>query len=229
MSGSGRKTTFLTLDEGNRAPSAYHVDQHSISIRARQEHKGGPTVTSEKMRVQAFTQTKQQARSVASVLQAHVKSTALSDPITGVEGPPTLDPATALRLQIADGLASPVAKYGFGHVEASREAIGRGNPHISGGTVSFAKPGSKLSDFDEVVAVTKKRNEVVGATKKRKKEDRKALDAPMTKKSKSLTPPIVDFTTDEMPPETHEFNEHALRMQTAFMQDLMTRKETDEI
>lgn len=219
MSGSGRKTTFLTLDEGNRAPSAYHVDEHSISIRARQEHKGGPTVTSEKMRVQAFTQTKQQARTVASVLQAHVESTVLSDPITGVKSPPTLDPATALRLEIADGLASPMASYGFGHVEASREAIGKGNPHISGGTVSFAKPGSKLSDFDEVV----------GATKKRKKEDRKATGAPMTKKSKSLTPPIVDFTTDVMPPETREFNEHALRMQTAFMQDLMTRKETDEI
>jgi hypothetical protein len=219
MSGSGRKTTFLTFDEGNRAPSAYHVDEHSISIRARQEHKGGPTVTSEKMRVQAFTQTKQQARSVASVLQAHVESTALSDPITGVKSPPTLDPATALRLQIADGLASPMASYGFGHVEASREAIGKGNPHISGGTVSFAKPGSKLSDFDEVEA----------ATRKRKKEDRKALDAPKTKKNKSLTPPIVDFTTDVMPPATKEFNEHALRMQSAFMQDLMTRKETDEI
>ncbi len=219
MSGSGRKTTFLTFDEGNRAPSAYHVDQHSMSIRARQEHKSGPTVTSEKMRVQAFTRTKQQARSVASILQAHVESTALSDPITGVKGPPTLDPATALRLEIADGLASPMASYGFGHVEASRDAIGKGNPHISGGTVSFAKQDSKLSDFDEVVA----------ATKKRKKEDRKALDAPKTKKTKHLTPPIVDFTTDVMPPATKEFNEHALRMQTAFMQDLMSRKEADEI
>jgi hypothetical protein len=220
MSGSGRKTTFLTFDEGNRAPSAYHVDEHSIAIRARQEHKGGPTVTSEKMRVQAFTQTKKQARTVASILQAHVESTALSDPITGVKGPPTLDPATALRLEIADGLASPMASYGFGHVEASRDAIGKGNPHISGGTVSFAKPDSKLSDFDEVVAVTKKR----------KKEERKAVaDPPKAKKSKHLMPPIVDFTTEVMPPATREFNEHALTMQTWFMQNLMARKETDEI
>jgi hypothetical protein len=220
MSGSDRKTTFLTLDEGKRAPSAYHVDQHSYSIRARQEHKSGATLTSEKMRVQAFTRTKPQARMVADILEAHVKSTALSDPITGVKAPPTLDPATALRLEIADGLASPMASFGFGHLEASRDAIGKGNPHYSGGTVSFAKPGSRLADFDEVARVANKR----------KQEERKAkADVRSSKKSKHLTPPIVDSTTDAMPPATMEFNEHALRMQTAFMQDLMTRKVTDDV
>jgi len=192
MSGTGRQTTFLTLDEGHRAPSAYHVDAQSVSVRARQEHRSGPTVTSEKMRVQAFTKTKEQARIVADIISDHSQQSGI-------------DPATALRLAIADGLAVPTAFHGAAHVEASRDEIGKGNPHISGGLVSFAAKGSPLSSFDTVAL----------NTELRKKQ---------AKKHKPMNPTITTTTTHQPPAQTLEFNQNALEMQHAFMQDLMTPK-----
>lgn len=195
MSGSGRDTkltTFLTHDDGHRAPSAYSVDAQSVSVRARQEHRSGPTTTSEKMRVQAFTKTKAQARVVADIVADHAQQ-------------PGIDPAMALRLAIADGLASPTASFGAGHVEASRSAVGKGNPHVSGGTVSFPAPSSPLSDFTRVAATTEQRRQ-------------------QAKSKTELSPPITESTTEVPPPQTQAFNAQALQLQQSFMKDLMTPK-----
>lgn len=196
MSGSGRDTkltTFLTHDDGHRAPSAYHVDQHSVSVRARQEHRSGPTMTSEKMRVQAFAKTKEQARIVSDIVKDHVQQTGI-------------DPAMALRLAIADGLVSPTASFGAGHVEASRDKVGKGNPHISGGTVSFPESGSPLSDFTQVQATTEERRS-------------------QAKSKTALSAPITTTTTSVLPPQTQAFNEQALQLQQDFMKDLLGSKD----
>lgn len=192
MSGSGRdtkKTTFLTTESG-RAPSAYHVDLQSHSQRVRQEHRNGPTVTSEKRRVQAFTQTKQMAHAVSQLVK-------LDSRRLGV------DPEFALRLQIMDGLASPVIASGKGHLEVSDKAFGKGNPHVSGGTVMFPAHGSPLEDFDQLAAKTKVRKREVKAHKS------------------VLTPPVKQSMSHQSTPQADVYNQEALRAQSAFASSIL--------
>ncbi|XHS79552.1 hypothetical protein ACFJGW_06140 [Burkholderiaceae bacterium UC74_6] len=133
----GRETTFLTKED-DRAPSAYHIDEHGGTQRIRQQHRDGPTVTPRKQRVQAFTDTKKQANALVRFVDAR------PDPTDH-----------ALRLEIMDGMASPRVAAGRHHVEATVSDKRRGNVHISGGVVRFAEPLSQLADFDSI----KDRNE----------------------------------------------------------------------
>lgn len=139
-SGQRGTTTFLTLDEGNRAPSAYKVDIAHNSVgqsqRARQEHPHGPAVTRKHNAVHGFTADKKGAKTLTNLMKTSIAR--------------GLDPQTALRMEILDGHASPRAKAGNGHVEAFDTAPGRGNPHRSGGTVMFASSRGPLSDFAAV-------------------------------------------------------------------------------
>ncbi len=128
----GRETTFLTKED-DRAPSAYHIDAHGGTQRIRQQHRDGPAITPRKQRVQAFTDTKQQADAVVRFVNAR-------------PGPTD----EALRLEILDGMASPRLAAGRHHVEATVTDRGRGNVHVSGGVVRFAEPLSRLADFDTV-------------------------------------------------------------------------------
>lgn len=192
MSGNGRDTkltTFLTTESG-RAPSAYHVDPQSQSQRARQEHPHGPTVTSEKRRIQAFTQTKEMAHAVSQLVQHDSRR-------LGV------DPEFALRLQIMDGLASPLIAAGKAHLEVSDGAFGQGNPHVSGGTVTFPAKDSPLSDFNQVVA----------ATQARKQQVRAGYGV--------LTPPVTQSMSQAITPQADAFNREALRAQHAFASALL--------
>jgi hypothetical protein len=195
MSGSGRDTkltTFLTTESG-RAPSAYHVDLQSVSQRARQEHRSGPTLTSEKLRLQAFTQTKHLAKAVSKLVQSDSRR-------LGV------DPEFALRLQIMDGLASPMIQSGKAHLEVSHSAFGKGNPHVSGGTVMFPAKDSPLSNFDQVAATTSLRRGQIRA------------------KSAVKTPPITQSMSPLTTPQAQAFNEEALRAQHGFAQALLKGK-----
>lgn len=192
MSGSGRDTkltTFLTT-EGGRAPSAYHVDLQSVSQRARQEHRSGPTLTSEKLRIQSFTQTKHMAQVVSQLVQHDSERLGVG-------------PEFALRLQIMDGLASPMIESGKGHLEVSHSAFGKGNPHVSGGTVMFPAKDSPLSNFDQVAANTSLREKQV------------------RKQSPVLAPPITQTMSAQITPQAQAFNEEALRVQQAFAQSLL--------
>lgn len=192
MSGSGRDTkltTFLTT-EGGRAPSAYHVDLQSVSQRARQEHRSGPTLTSEKLRIQAFTQTKHMAKVVSQMVQHDSQR-------LGV------DPEFALRLQIMDGLASPVIESGKAHLEVSQNAFGKGNPHVSGGTVMFPAKDSPLSNFDQVASNTSLRRGQLRA------------------KSSVVAPPITQSMSTRITPQAEAFNDEALRAQHGFAQSLL--------
>lgn len=192
MSGSGRDTkltTFLTT-EGGRAPSAYHVDLQSVSQRARQEHRRGPTLTSEKLRIQSFTQTKHMAQVVSQLVQHDSERLGVG-------------PEFALRLQIMDGLASPMIESGKGHLEVSHSTFGKGNPHVSGGTVMFPAKDSPLSNFDQVAA----------NTSLREKQARK--------QSPVLAPPITLTMSAQITPQAQAFNEEALRAQQGFTQSLL--------
>lgn len=194
MSGSGRDTkltTFLTTENG-RAPSAYHVDLQSVSQRARQEHRSGPTLTSEKLRIQAFTQTKQMAKAVSKLVQHDSQR-------LGV------DPEFALRLQIMDGLASPTIQAGKAHLEVSQSAFGKGNPHVSGGTVMFPAKDSPLSNFDQVAATTSMRRGQIRARS-------------------AVTPPIAQSMSSQITPQAEAFNDEALRAQHGFAQSLLKGK-----
>lgn len=192
MSGSGRDTkltTFLTA-EGGRAPSAYHVDLQSVSQRARQEHRSGPTLTSEKLRIQSFTQTKHMAQVVSQLVQHDSERLGVG-------------PEFALRLQIMDGLASPMIESGKGHLEVSHSAFGKGNPHVSGGTVMFPAKGSPLSNFDHVATNTSLRSDQVKTH------------------SPVLAPPITQAMSTRITPQAQAFNEEALRAQQEFAQSLL--------
>lgn len=192
MSGSGRDTkltTFLTTEDG-RAPSAYHVDLQSVSQRSRQEHRSGPTLTSEKLRIQSFTQTRHMARVVSQLVQHDSERLGVG-------------PEFALRLQIMDGLASPMIESGKGHLEVSHSAFGKGNPHVSGGTVMFPAKDSPLSNFDQVAA----------NTSLREKHARK--------QSPVLAAPITQAMSTQITPQAQAFNEEALRAQQGFAQSLL--------
>lgn len=192
MSGSGRDTkltTFLTTENG-RAPSAYHVDLQSVSQRARQEHRSGPTLTSEKLRIQSFTQTKHMAKVVSHLVQHDSERLGVG-------------PEFALRLQIMDGLASPMIESGKGHLEVSHSEFGKGNPHVSGGTVMFPAKDSPLSDFSQVASNTSLRRQQI------------------KKKSPVLAPPITQAMSTQITPQAQAFNEEALRAQQGFAQSLL--------
>ncbi|MBL8473637.1 MAG: hypothetical protein KF778_07805 [Rhodocyclaceae bacterium] len=184
MSGP-RKTTFLTTEQG-RAPSAYHVSETGDTQRVRQEHKHGPTVTSEKRRIQAFTATKD----MAWVVHDNVKDTVEKRGYS-VEA--------ALRLEIMDGLASPLVASGRGHVEVSEGNIGKGNPHVSGGTVAFPAKGSPLENYDALKQ----------ATQQRKHSIPNAPSPQSTTMSKQITP------------QAQEFNRRALAEQQTFAQAVL--------
>lgn len=140
MSSGRPKTTFLT-EEDDRAPSAYHMDQHGAIQRARQEHRDGPTLTRRAERVQAFTPSKNMAHTVARIVSDDSQRLGVT-------------PDFALRLAILDGLAKPTVKANMGHLEASSNDLGRGNPHVSGGLTKFPQTGSPLEDFREVAENT---------------------------------------------------------------------------
>jgi hypothetical protein len=182
--GSGKRTTFLTSESG-RAPSAYHVDDQGQTQRARQQHDHGATVTSKKVRFQAFTDTKKQAHAVANVVKEDSRRL-------------NIPPSAALKLAALDGLAKVRLKHGASHVEASDSAIGRGNPHVSGGSVTFPQSGSPLADFSQVVATTRAR--ATGA---------------------SSAPPITGSTQSQLTPEAQAFNRSAIEQQTGFAKRLL--------
>lgn len=140
MSSGRPKTTFLT-EEDERAPSAYHMDEHGAIQRARQEHRDGPTLTRRAERVQAFAPSKDMAHKVAKIV---------SDDSQRFD----VTPDFALRLAILDGLVKPTVQANMGHLEASSSDIGRGNPHVSGGLTKFPRKGSPLEDFQSVASNT---------------------------------------------------------------------------
>lgn len=191
-----RQTTFLThetrAEKQPRAPSAYHVQTDGDTIgdsqRARQQHKSGAKLTSEKHRVHAFTQTKQQQMAVSS-LTADMASTG------------QMDAQTALRLNIMDGLASPTAFHGAQHIETSRSAVGKGNPHFSGGTVTFPQTGTPLADFDAVANRTQQMRS-------------------QHKKGQTVSPPITGGM-DSDPAPAKQFNQAALKEQQRFAQSIL--------
>ncbi|MES2670098.1 MAG: hypothetical protein V4673_06720 [Pseudomonadota bacterium] len=192
MSGSGRDTkltTFLTTEHG-RAPSAYHVDLQSVSQRARQEHRSGPTLTSEKLRIQAFTQTKQMAKAVSKLVKHDSRR-------LGV------DPEFALRLQIMDGLASPTIQAGKAHLEVSHSEFGKGNPHVSGGAVMFPARDSPLSNFDQVAATTSMRRGQIRA--------RSAVTPPITQTMSPQITPQAEAFNDEALRAQHGFARSLLK------------------
>ncbi|MBL8484828.1 MAG: hypothetical protein JNJ60_21715 [Rhodocyclaceae bacterium] len=184
MSGP-RKTTFLTTEQG-RAPSAYHVSESGDTQRVRQEHRSGPTVTSEKRRVQAFTSTKDMAWVVHDNIKDTVEKRGFS-----VEA--------ALRMEIMDGLASPLVAPGRGHIEVSEGNIGKGNPHVSGGTVAFPAKGSPLENFDALKQATQQRKRAVST-------------APLPQSSTMST---------QITPQAQDFNRRALTEQQTFAQAVL--------
>jgi hypothetical protein len=196
MSGSGRDdklTTFLTKESG-RAPSAYHIDPlTSESQRVRQEHRSGPVVTPQVQRIQAFTQTKQMAHAVSKLVKEDSQR-------LGV------DPEFALRLQIMDGLASPTIASGKAHLEVSQNRFGKGNPHVSGGTVAFPAKDSPLSNFTQLSART----------------DKRRLEIENGVQIK--TPPVKASMSDEITPSAEAFNKEALRAQHSFAQGILKPK-----
>lgn len=138
---STKKTTFLTSDPRGRPPSAYHVKSDGQSQRARQGHNGGAALTREKHAVHAFTPDKVMRDVVRSNVKRSVASQGYSTQF-------------ALRLEIMDGLASPVAQSGNAHQEAFP---GFKPTHKSGGYVAFPEPDSRLANFDLVAHNTRRR------------------------------------------------------------------------
>lgn len=189
-----RQTTFITQDPtGKRAPSTYHVDttggQIGDSQRARQQHKSGPTVTKQKNAVHAFTDSKRMQKAVSKITKDMVNAN------------PSLNPQQALRLNIMDGLASPTATQGAQHIEAFNSKLGKGNPHRSGGTVTFPQSGSTLANFDTVSANTKQMKREVNSSHK-------------------TAAPITDTTTSN-PASAQQFNSANMRAQHAFAQSIL--------
>ncbi|MCY7293835.1 hypothetical protein [Alteromonas sp. a30] len=199
-----RSTTFLTKDDTkNRAASAYHVEVRGDTIgnsqRARQEHSHGPTVTRNKNAVHAFIpengkpeEAKRKQKAVSKVTKDMVKSTGM-------------DPQTAMRLNIMDGLAEPTASANAQHIEAFSSPVGRGNPHRSGGTVKFPEPQSNLSKFDLVSATTQQMKKEVKST------------------GHTTTKPITD-TVSNNPSSAQQFNSAALAEQRRFAQSILNPK-----
>ncbi|WDD96744.1 hypothetical protein [Thalassomonas actiniarum] len=130
-----------------RAPSAYGVENSTstrgmISERSRQQHDHGPTNTGRMQTVHAFTSSPQMQEAVAYNVDDTVARTGMNV-------------SAALRLEIMDGLASPLATSGAQHLETfTNQPHSMANPHISGGTVHFAQPTSALGDFNTVRART---------------------------------------------------------------------------
>lgn len=181
----GRKSTVFLTKEDGRAPSAYHIDQQSHSQRVRQEHRHGPTVTSEKLRYQAFTTTKHMAKAVSSLVQQDSQRLGVSNEF-------------ALRMQIMDGLVTPTIRAGSAHLEVSTGAFGKGNPHVSGGTVMFPQQGSPLSDFTQLEATTNQRRQ-------------------QTKQHQPVSPPVTTSMSQQITPQAQAFNQQALKDQRSFV------------
>ncbi len=194
-----RQTTFLTVDQGNRAPSAYHVNVQGNTIgnsqRARQEHGHGPAVTREKHAVHAFIPNQGNSQQAKEMQRATAKITADMVTQTG------MDPQTALRLNMMDGLAVPTASHGAQHIEAFQGNLSRGNPHRSGGTVAFPEPQSMLSKYDLVKATT--------AQMKRENAN-----------SKGPTKPI-NTGVSANPSSVQQFNQAAMAEQQRFAQSVL--------
>ncbi|WDE09546.1 hypothetical protein [Thalassomonas haliotis] len=113
-----------------------------ISERSRQQHDHGPTNTGRMQTVHAFTSTPQLQTAVADNVDETVARTGMNV-------------SAALRLEIMDGLASPLATSGAQHLETfTALPNSAANPHISGGRVNFAQPTSTLGDFSTVHART---------------------------------------------------------------------------
>ena len=195
-----RLTTFLTVTQDpavDRAPSAYRVEPDTAptgmrSQRSRQEHPGdgGAVNTGVLPTVHAFTSTQHMQGVVADLAEGTAHRTGM-------------DPSMALRLEIMDGLASPTASAGAQHIEAfTGQAPAEWNPHISGGTVQFAQPGSLLGDFDAVHARTA-HNQAA---------------APHNQ----LPPiPAAQGATNNITPEAQRFNTAAVQAQTNFARQLL--------
>lgn len=185
MSSGKPKTTFLTK-EPNRAASAYHVDEHGATQRARQEHDHGPTLTSRRQRVQAFVPSKEMAHTVAKIVSDDSQRLNVS-------------PDFALRMAIMDGLAKPTVQANMGHLEASGGGVGRGNPHVSGGLTKFPVSGSRLENFREVAQQTQASRqhwEQSGHTEQFE--------------------PIHGRMSEQITPAAQEFNQRALEDQRRF-------------
>lgn len=104
-----------------------------------------------------------------------------------------------------DGLASPMIQSGKAHLEVSHSALGKGNPHVSGGTVMFPAKDSPLSNFDQVAATTSLRRGQIRA-------------------KGAVTPPIAQAMSPLITPQAQAFNEEALRAQHGFAQALLKGK-----
>ena len=186
-------TTFLTKAD-DRAASAYAVQTNGVDIgasqRARQEHAHGAALTSAKPATHAFTDTKQQQRAVAHLTKKDAKA-------LGV------DPQIALRMQIMDGLAKPRASHGAQHLEAFSSKLGRGNPHRSGGTVTFASSTTPLGNYSQVAANTLQ----------------KAHEEHTT--GTSTTPSVTGPTTTAPTAAARQFNRAAVAVQQKFASAVM--------
>ena len=185
------------MDQGNRAPSAYHVqindNQVGASQRARQEHAHGATLTREKQATHAFTRTKTAQKAVAKLVEKTVQQQGVS-------------PETALRREILDGTAKASASAGAEHLEVFNNKLGKGNPHRSGGRVRFAEPGSPLSDYDQVSQTTQ--------TRKREETSQRQQGV---EKPAATTPSVTGGQTDIPSPSALAFNRAARQEQREFV------------
>lgn len=191
--GVGRKTTFLTVDAGgNRAPSAYNVQQSlsaqgMVSQRARQQHDNGPVNTHPTQAVHAFTDSEKRQVKIAD----HVEKVA-KDSGTNV--------STALRMDVMDGLARVRMRANDNHLETFiHEPPSYANPHISGGKVKFAQDHSQLADFDAVEKRTNHNRVNQHATK----------------------PPFQRGVSDTPSQEAKEFNRTSLQAQQKFAKSVL--------
>jgi hypothetical protein len=198
-----KETSFLTVDPtGSRAPSAYHVDLFGISQRARQEHKGGAALTKAMPAVHAFTESKVKRDIVHALVKGSMEK--------GIDGP------MALRMEIMDGLASPIPHAGDAHQEAFPGGLKKGNPHKSGGLVKFAETGSALADFDTVASQTS------AIRAKEKLAKRRAAKGSLI--ATHIPTPIIDHTTTSPTLASDTFSFSALSAQRAWARSILTPK-----
>ncbi len=179
------KTTFLTKED-TRAASAYHVDEHGATQRARQEHDHGPTLTSRAERVQAFAPSKGMARAVARIVADDSRRLDVT-------------PDFALRLAIMDGLVKPTVQANMAHLEASGGELNRGNPHVSGGLTQFPLEGSPLEDFRRVAMTTVASRQVW-----------------QTSGKTMQLQPVTGAMSDQLTPAARAFNTQAMESQRRF-------------
>jgi hypothetical protein len=192
---TAKETTFLTVDpSGNRAPSAYHVENNRSqtgmrSQRSRQQHDHGPSNTEVMRTVHAFTQTGAMQVAVADNVDETVARTGMNV-------------SQALRLEIMDGLASPTASFGAHHLETfTHLPNSMANPHISGGRVQFAQSNSPLGNFNSVVSNT----------------EANRLVAPQHRTY------ATDGATAAPTPQVTQFNQSALAAQRSFTQGVLKK------